>query len=125
MGGPLWVFFVADLSRDSGVWHRMCCFIGHRSIEVLDNLGRSYSKMEDKRESQMKKNGRRTITEVALAVGVTPKTIMRWERAGKVGVPKRDWRGWRVYDEMDVERLKTFFEATYDSWRETPYATAS
>ena len=63
-----------------------------------------------------------TITEVAERLGVTPKTIMRWERTGKVNASKRDWRGWRIYDESDVEHLKTFYGATYNSWRETPYA---
>ena len=72
----------------------------------------------------MQKNAKLTITEVAERLGVTPKTIMRWERTGKVHTSKRDWRGWRVYDETDVERLKAFYEATYESWRETPYAHA-
>jgi len=71
-----------------------------------------------------RRNDKLTITQVAARLGVTPKTIVRWERAGKVGNPKRDWRGWRVYEETDVERLRLFFEATYDSWRETPYASA-
>ncbi len=65
-----------------------------------------------------------TITEVATRLGVTAKTIMRWERAGKVGPSRRDWRGWRVYDETDVERLRAFYEATYNSWRDTPYVHA-
>lgn len=69
------------------------------------------------------KNGKLSITEVADRLGVTPKTIMRWEQSGKVTASKRNWRGWRIYDETDVERLKAFYEATYDSWRETPYAT--
>ena len=72
----------------------------------------------------MQKNSKLTITEVAERLGVTPKTIMRWERTGKVNASKRDWRGWRIYEESDVERLKTFYEATYNSWRETPYAQA-
>ncbi len=55
-------------------------------------------------------DGRMTITEVAEIIGVTPKTIIRWERAGKVNRPKRDWRGWRVYDKNDLKRLKSFKE---------------
>ena len=72
----------------------------------------------------MSKGNKLTITQVAQRLGVTPKTIMRWERAGKVGPSKRDWRGWRVYDEADMERLRSFFETTYDSWKGTPYANA-
>jgi len=51
-----------------------------------------------------------TITIVAKRIGVTPKTIIRWEKSGKVSKPKRDWRGWRVYDKDDFKRLKKFKE---------------
>lgn len=54
---------------------------------------------------------RMTITEVAQKVGVTPKTIVRWEVSGKVGKPKRDWRGWRVYDDERLQELIRFHEA--------------
>ena len=39
-------------------------------------------------------NGRLTITEVAKYIGVTPRTIMRWEKMGKIKRSRRDWRGW-------------------------------
>lgn len=55
-------------------------------------------------------NHRLTITEVADRIGVTTKTIIRWEKAGKVNRPKRDWRGWRTYDKSDLRRLKDFKE---------------
>ena len=55
-------------------------------------------------------DGRMTITDIAGRIGVTAKTIMRWEKAGKVNRPKRDWRGWRVYDKSDLRRLKDFKE---------------
>ena len=55
-------------------------------------------------------NGRMTITEVAERISVTPKTIIRWEKSGKVSRPKRDWRGWRVYDKDDLKRLRGFKE---------------
>ena len=55
-------------------------------------------------------DGRMTITDVAERIGVTPKTIVRWEKTGKVNRPKRDWRGWRVYDKQDLKLLKTFKE---------------
>lgn len=56
---------------------------------------------------------RLTITEAAKRVGVTTKTIMRWERAGKVRQPSRDWRGWRIYDARDVALLQQFRETVY------------
>ncbi len=53
---------------------------------------------------------RMTITEVAEIVGISPKTIVRWEKVGKVKTAKRDWRGWRVYDEQDLDSIKRFRE---------------
>lgn len=55
-------------------------------------------------------NKRMTITDVAERLGVTPKTIARWEKAGKVPRPKRDWRGWRTYDQDDFRKIETFKE---------------
>ncbi len=51
-----------------------------------------------------------TITEVAERVGVSNRTIMRWEAAGKVAKAKRDYRGWRIYDHDDVEELIAFHD---------------
>lgn len=59
-------------------------------------------------------NGRLTITDVARALGVTPRTIMRWEKAGKIKKCKRDWRGWRFYVKEDVEDIKKFYESSYE-----------
>jgi len=53
---------------------------------------------------------RMTITEAADTIGVTAKTIMRWEQAGKVKKAKRDWRGWRFYTQEDLNNLKNFKE---------------
>ena len=55
-------------------------------------------------------NGRMTITDVAERIGVTTKTIIRWEKAGKIKRSKRDWRGWRVYDKDDFRQVKAFKE---------------
>ena len=59
-------------------------------------------------------NSRMTITEVAEKLGVTPKTITRWEKTGKVKKSKRDWRGWRVYEEPDLLHIKEFHESLYE-----------
>jgi polysaccharide export outer membrane protein len=39
---------------------------------------------------------------------------MRWEKAGKIKKSKRDWRGWRFYQQDDLEEIKRFFERAYD-----------
>ncbi|MFA6320548.1 MAG: polysaccharide biosynthesis/export family protein [Candidatus Omnitrophota bacterium] len=59
-------------------------------------------------------DGRLTITEVAKYVGVTPRTIMRWEKGGKIKRSRRDWRGWRFYLKEDVEDIRKFYESTYE-----------
>ena len=57
---------------------------------------------------------RMTITDVAKILGVTPRTIMRWEKAGKISKSRRDWRGWRFYHKEDLEEIKRFFEGAYE-----------
>ncbi|MBI3997020.1 MAG: MerR family transcriptional regulator [Candidatus Omnitrophica bacterium] len=57
--------------------------------------------------------GRLSITEVAEQLGVTTKTITRWEKSGKVKPAKRDWRGWRVYSSEDLQEMKSFVETVY------------
>jgi len=58
--------------------------------------------------------GRLSITEVAKTLGVTPRTIMRWEKSGKIKRSKRDWRGWRFYAREDVEEIRNFYESSYE-----------
>ena len=58
-------------------------------------------------------DGRLTITQVADQLGVTTKTISRWEKAGKIRPAKRDWRGWRVYSSDDLAAMKNLVETLY------------
>ena len=57
---------------------------------------------------------RLTITDVANKVGVTPKTLVRWEKAGKIRKPKRDWKGWRFYLEGDVTDILRIINTVYE-----------
>ena len=57
---------------------------------------------------------RMTITEVAQIVGISTKTIIRWEKMGKIKKPKRDWRSWRVYDENDLSQIRQLHEALFE-----------
>lgn len=59
-------------------------------------------------------DGRLTITDVSKAIGITPRTIMRWEKAGRIKKAKRDWRGWRFYYKEDLEEIKKFYESIYE-----------
>lgn len=58
-------------------------------------------------------DGRLSITEIAEQLGVTTKTITRWEKSGKVKRAKRDWRGWRVYSQGDLDEMRSFVETVY------------
>ena len=58
---------------------------------------------------------RLTITEVAEILGVSSKTLARWEKVGKIKKSKRDWRGWRVYDEGDIEQIRQFHDAVFEA----------
>lgn len=58
-------------------------------------------------------DGRLSITEVAKELGVSTKTITRWEKASKIKHAKRDWRGWRVYSHEDLEEMKGFVQTLY------------
>ena len=55
-----------------------------------------------------------TITEVADLIGISSKTLARWEKVGKIRPPKRDWRGWRVYEETDISDIRKFHETLFD-----------
>lgn len=59
-------------------------------------------------------NGRLTISELAKMVGVTPKTIIRWEKSGKIKKPKRDWKGWRIFLEEDITHIQSLVSAVYE-----------
>ena len=59
-------------------------------------------------------NGRLTITDVAEKIGVTSKTIVRWEKSGKIRKPKRDWKGWRFYSEEDIADIERFVSTVYE-----------
>lgn len=57
---------------------------------------------------------RLTISEVSNIVGVSSKTLTRLEKSGKTPKAKRDWRGWRVYDENDLLKIKNFLETVFE-----------
>ena len=59
-------------------------------------------------------NGRLTISEMAEQVGVSPKTLIRWEKAGKIRKAKRDWKGWRVYLQEDLTTIQRLVSSVYE-----------
>lgn len=59
------------------------------------------------------REGQLSITQLAKELGVTTRTIMRWEKAGKIKPAKRDWRGWRVYSLEEIQTMKSVVETVY------------
>jgi molybdopterin-binding protein len=49
-----------------------------------------------------------TRTQVCQLLGVSPKSLYLWERAGRIPEPRRDRRGWRTYTPAQVEALRRF-----------------
>ncbi len=47
-------------------------------------------------------------------MGITPKTIIRWEKSGKIQKPKRDWKGWRIYESDDIANIERIVNAVYE-----------
>ena len=81
-------------------------------ISVIVVHRQTFNNINQRKGQKMDK--RLTITEVAKTVGVTPRTIMRWEKAGKIKKQKRDWRGWRFYSPEDLEEIRQFVETSYE-----------
>jgi molybdopterin-binding protein len=47
-----------------------------------------------------------TRAQVAQMLQITPKTLAAWEKSGRIPLPERDWRGWRLYDEAAVAAVR-------------------
>lgn len=46
------------------------------------------------------------VKDVSKIIDRDKSTIFRWEKEGKISSPKRDSRGWRIYNKYDVEKMK-------------------
>ena len=51
---------------------------------------------------------RKTLTQAAKAIGVSPVTLRRWLLTKKVAEVGRDRNGWRVFSDDDVARIRTY-----------------
>jgi len=61
-----------------------------------------------------------TRTQVCQLLGVAPKSLYLWERAGKIAPPPRDRRGWRRYTEADLKALRAFLGVSSPDRTERP-----
>ena len=49
-----------------------------------------------------------TTVEAAKQIGVSKNTLLRWINEGLIPDVERDWRGWRIWSEGDINRAKAF-----------------
>ena len=52
-----------------------------------------------------------STVEAAKSIGVSKNTLLRWLGQGLVTDVNRDWRGWRVWNSQDVDRIRAFQQA--------------
>jgi DNA-binding transcriptional MerR regulator len=55
-----------------------------------------------------------STVEAANSIGVSKNTLLRWLDEGLIDDVQRDWRGWRIWKQPDIERIKAF-KAEYHS----------
>jgi CheY-like chemotaxis protein len=48
--------------------------------------------------------------EVCEELQISKSTLFKWEREGLITKVRRDWRGWRLYDERNLEEIKVNIE---------------
>jgi len=51
-----------------------------------------------------------TAHEICKMFDVTKKTLFTWEKEGKISKVKKDWRGWRVFNDENVAEIKRIIE---------------
>ena len=49
-----------------------------------------------------------STNEAAQQLGVSKNTLLRWLDEGLIDDVQRDWRGWRVWTQQDIDRAKSF-----------------
>jgi len=49
--------------------------------------------------------------QAAQKIGVSKNTLLRWIAEGLIPDVNRDWRGWRVWYERDINRARAFKDA--------------
>ena len=52
-----------------------------------------------------------TTVEVAKRLSICKSTLLRWIHEDLISDVGRDWRGWRMWSEKDINKAKAFMEA--------------
>ncbi len=56
----------------------------------------------------MKKKDESTYSssDICTKFDVTKNTLFKWEKEGKIKKVNKDWRGWRLYTEQNVDEVR-------------------
>lgn len=47
-----------------------------------------------------------STNEVCKLFDVTKTTLFKWEKEGKMKKARKDWRGWRIFSEENVDEIR-------------------
>lgn len=53
-----------------------------------------------------KKDTKYSASEVCTKFDVTKNTLFKWEKDGKIKKVEKDWRGWRVYSDKNIDDIR-------------------
>lgn len=54
------------------------------------------------------------VAETAAAAGISKPTLLRWIKLGKIAdAARRDRNGWRIFDQIEVDRIKAVAASTH------------
>jgi len=53
-----------------------------------------------------KKESTYSTQEVCSKFDVTKTTLFKWEKEGKIARINKDWRGWRVFNEENIDEIR-------------------
>ena len=55
--------------------------------------------------------------QVCSRLDISKRTLQNWEKAGIIPRPRRDWRGYRIFSQEDVERIHRVIQEKAQRYR--------
>ncbi|KPK89984.1 hypothetical protein AMJ80_09000 [bacterium SM23_31] len=57
-----------------------------------------------------KKKSDYSTAKICSMFDVTKTTLFKWEKEGKLTKVKKDWRGWRVFTDKNIEEIRKIIQ---------------
>ncbi|MCP4725795.1 MAG: MerR family transcriptional regulator [bacterium] len=58
-----------------------------------------------------KKKKKYSTNEVCTELDVTKNTLFKWEKEGKIKKVEKDWRGWRLFSDENVDEIRNIIQS--------------